>query len=312
MNAKRSPASRLGLPRGFTLVELLVVITIIGVLIALLLPAVQAVREAARRAQCENNLKQMALGFMNHEQALGYLPSGGLYCQAPDLSKGVGSKQPGGWMYNVLPYIEQQTLHDIATDKAQVTILLQTPQPWANCPTRRRPLVAPWTGIDPWTGSSGSSISTGAKADYAVNAGDTPDPCSRGGSTASWTGISYERSQIRFAHITDGTSRTYMIGEKYLKEDNYLTGADKGDNESMYVGSDEDTARTTCNDGYHAPRQDQIGPDSSFVFGSAHVAGFFMALCDGSVRMMNYTIAPEIHRCLGNRKDGNKFDTSKL
>src|SRR5665647_549730 len=99
---------------AFTLVELLVVITIIGILIALLLPAVQAAREAARKMQCSNNLKQLALGCLNHEQAQGFYPSGGWrWSLGGDPDCGFGRRQPGGFLYNLLPYIEQQSLHDM-------------------------------------------------------------------------------------------------------------------------------------------------------------------------------------------------------
>ena len=99
---------------GFTLVELLVVITIIGILIALLLPAVQAAREAARRVQCSNHLKQLALGAVNHESANGYLPTGGWgNLWVGDADRGFGAPQPGAWTFNVLPFIEMQELHDL-------------------------------------------------------------------------------------------------------------------------------------------------------------------------------------------------------
>src|SRR3954469_8325737 len=102
--------------RGFTLVELLVVIAIIGILVALLLPAVQAAREAARRTQCQNHLKQMATGMMLHEAANKFLPVGG-WCAVrsgdPDL--GYGRAQPGGWPYNILSYIEETALHDMGS-----------------------------------------------------------------------------------------------------------------------------------------------------------------------------------------------------
>lgn len=98
---------------GFTLVELLVVIAIIGILVALLLPAVQAARESSRRSQCQNQLKQQALACHNHADVHKHFPTGGwgwLWVGDPD--RGFGVDQPGGWIFNVLPFLEQNDLHD--------------------------------------------------------------------------------------------------------------------------------------------------------------------------------------------------------
>ena len=129
---------------AFTLVELLVVIAIIGVLIAMLLPAVQAAREAARRMQCSNNLKQLALGSLQIEAAHGCLPSGGWgWVWIGDPERGFGKDQPGGWAYTILPYIEQQDVFDLGkgADTDRVAIMqgrLQIPITTFICPSRRQ------------------------------------------------------------------------------------------------------------------------------------------------------------------------------
>ena len=162
---------------GFTLVELLVVITIIGVLISLLLPAVQAAREAARKMQCSNNLKQLALGCLNHEQAQGSLPASGWYwLWVGDPDRGFGRAQPGGWIYNVLPYIELGPLRDLgagmslANKKTALSQAAQTPISGFYCPTRRSSVALPIRTSE-IAFNAASSMTVAGKADYAGNAG---------------------------------------------------------------------------------------------------------------------------------------------
>src|SRR5690242_9991349 len=147
---RRSAASQMFAARdlrAFTLVELLVVIAIIGILVALLLPAVQAAREAARRAECQNHLKQIGIAFLNHENARKILPGAGWSCfYVGDPLWGSGRSQPGGWMYQILPYVEEQALYDLPGDGDKTNILAQqnkgaftmqqTPVATFNCPSR--------------------------------------------------------------------------------------------------------------------------------------------------------------------------------
>jgi prepilin-type N-terminal cleavage/methylation domain-containing protein/prepilin-type processing-associated H-X9-DG protein len=184
--------------RGFTLVELLVVITIIAILIALLLPAVQTAREAARRAHCTNNLKQLALACLSHESANGFLPAGGWgWGWVGDADRPPDWRQPGGWIYNVLPNIDQQPLHDMglgmtgpaknAAHAQRSTMLLSI----LNCPTRRPPMLHPYiTGNGT---ANATTTATMAHSDYAANGGDhytdpaTPSPDYQNRPMPAWT-----------------------------------------------------------------------------------------------------------------------------
>ena len=320
---------------GFTLVELLVVITIIAILIALLLPAVQTAREAARRAQCSNNMKQLSLAMLMHEEKNKFFPSAGWgVFWSGDPDRGPGKEQPGCWTYAILPYMEQEEVYDLGRDgdpnhwtQTQADGARQcarTPLSVMNCPTRRPSILYP-TG---WYGGPMNcmyySTDLVARGDYGGCWGDMdPIPIYFGpGSldeaatlTASnswpkWNngGICGMRSEVTMAQISDGTSDTYMLGEKGINPDNYADGLGVGDNEGMYLGCLDDN----CREAAYPPQWDTPGVQNSNYFGSAHSASCNMSMCDGSVRTVSYSIDRETHRRLGRRDDGLPVDSKNL
>jgi hypothetical protein len=307
-------------------VELLVVIAIIGILIALLLPAIQAAREAARRMECTNHLKQMSLGVSNHESALRFFPTGGwVWYWMGDPDQGYGKKQPGGWAFNILPYIEAKGLHDIAKGqklmekRKTLATLGATPLAVFYCPTRRGAIVYPnfndCVNTDP--------IPFAARTDYAANAGtvvggfwsaptlggdptkmaptDYPDASAN-------TGVIFTTSLVKLKEISDGLSHTYLLGEKFLMPDHYVDGAEGVDNNPLYAGFDWDWHRwggpESPLDPSCLPSRDRRGESSFVKYGSAHAAAFNMALCDGSVRSIGYNIDGVVHSRLSSRNDG--------
>lgn len=324
-------------PRGFTLVELVVVIAIVAILIGLMLPAVQMARESARKKQCMNNVRQMTVAFLRHESAQGYLPTGGWgYRWIGEPDAGYDAYQPGGWVYNILAYLEYGQLRDLgsglANDQAREAALMKlvrTPISLLNCPSKRPLGLYPMSDRNPFLAYNLSSCSLENdcfvfRSDYRANGGSldiTEDPGPNMVADlphnlwklqyADWTrqagdqnGICYVKSTVRMSDITDGAAHTAMVGEKYLDSDHYTDGASHSDDQSAYTGFDRDLVGFTADIyGPRLPLEDHPGEDLPFYFGSAHPDGFNMAFCDGSVRFIDYDVAGGVFLTYGGRDD---------
>jgi prepilin-type processing-associated H-X9-DG protein len=246
--------------------------------------------------------------------------------------------QPGGWIYNVLPFIEQSALHDLgagvgtwdsAAKKSANKIRMNTPFNGINCPSRRGAIAFPCFAGDMNNYPAPGVVS---RTDYAANGGDywteinlplaeypidvsSPTAVQNSlpniGKLAEITsGVMFFCSRIRPVEVSDGTSNTYLLGEKYADHDHYEDGQGAGDNESAIIGDDRDITRWAGP--AYPPIPDTPGNANELIFGSAHEAGFNMAFCDGAVQTMNYSIDLPTHAWLANRHDDHPVDPKKL
>ena len=304
---KTSRSMRRGSIGGFTLVELLVVITIIGILIALLLPAVQAAREAARRMQCSNNLKQMSLAMLNYECTYRVLPAGLVY----RLNGGcVGTECRGvGWPVTILPFMELGSLEELYRPYYSAAMgwvafrdnsgCSETAVPAYICPSEYR-YVTELT----------------RRVYFGVIGGRTlVNTCYRG--DVYNDGALFPNSFLDLSRITDGTSSTLLVGESThdrIKMDN--SGNSSYGMYPWYAGGDVDgsspkTVQSTANvlASTKYPLGSTITPsydeNNDVPFTSEHGGVVNFSFCDGHVSFLSFTIDHNIYRSLSTR-DGNE------
>lgn len=287
---------------GFTLVELLVVIAIIGILVSLLLPAVQAAREAARRMQCSNNLKQHTLALHNYHDTYKTLPPAWLI--KPGFTNAAGNNYSiWGWGALVLPFIEQTTLHTrldvgrnhlhIAANNAALRTTMQLPIPAFRCPSDVGPRTNTNRDDFPYTGSNANPLATsnyiGANGSYNLGALPTP---------VATRGMFIENQGRNFSEILDGTSNTICLGERrwQIKRTNGAintvgAGVVFGIERRNAVGTRADV--TACG----RPKINTNAVNEGGTnwarrgFSSQHPGGAQFSLADGSVRFISETIS---------------------
>ncbi len=295
--------------RGFTLIELLVVIAIIAVLIALLVPAVQKVREAAARTQCQNNLKQLGLGMHNYHDTYKVLPPGQFMLMASNNPNNGWDRQC--WQTPVLPYVEQQALYTTIQQNQPTTYTCYIPG-------TEQPLVVFMCPSDDLAGrnvtyTKQGSTSQGFHGNYAMCAGSTT--FGNDGQGDNLNGLFYSFSKVRLTGITDGTSNTLMGSETVIAPEPSSSDDIRGRYYNSWDGnnlvSTLNPPNTTasdysylCNQSFApAPCVTGDNPARGYVryARSYHTSGVNALLADGSVRFVTQTVNAQTWQNLGTR-----------
>jgi prepilin-type N-terminal cleavage/methylation domain-containing protein/prepilin-type processing-associated H-X9-DG protein len=290
---------------GFTLIELLVVIGIIGVLISLLLPAVQKIRDTAARLQCQNNLKQLGLAAHNHHDTQHRLPAG--------WRRDVPANEPyvfSSWLVAVLPYLEQQPLFATVNPAYAAS-----PSPFKNPPHIGLATVVPLF-VCPGDGRASSpQLATRSKLNVAL----TCYVGVSGVTTAARDGTLFQDSRVRFADVTDGTSQTLLAGERPPPPDFQFGWWYAGSGQVLDGSADQILGVREPNllpitTGGCAPGQYEFSPGSvnnpcdMFHFWTTHIGGGNFLFCDGSVHFLAYG-AKSVMPALATRRGGEPAAT---
>jgi prepilin-type N-terminal cleavage/methylation domain-containing protein/prepilin-type processing-associated H-X9-DG protein len=271
---------------GFTLVELLVVIAIIGILVALLLPAIQAAREAARRSECMNHLKQLGVAAQTYHDAKKHFPPG----------RNGRNEMSVSWAYFILPQIEETAIHDAYDDTVPVyhdnnARTMRTPIAVYACPSRRAPAAD--RNFDHNQGPP-LVLAAASLGDYAANAGleedtaledeDYEDPLTRKIIDISLAGPIYTGSQIKANRVIDGLSKTLAFGEKHIPpvEDDWseeMVHFEQGD--TAFLAGDNIFAILRCSEDGLATSPDDGDDDAIKKFGGPHPGVTMFVFLDG-------------------------------
>jgi len=304
---------------GFTLVELLVVIAIIGVLVALLLPAVQSAREAARRTKCVNGMRQVALGLHNHHDTFGQFPHGTYNSIDGTGSTVYGKFDRRCWAQDLMPFIEQGPLFD------KFFAFMETGASALGFPDHDKPIKTYVCPSDPnspkfdtyWGGAG--TPEQGFSANFVLCGGS--EYLNGSGTTAQKTstelnGMFYAVSKTRMGHVTDGTSNTVMVGELILSPDvtqhdirgRYFNPAHCGVLFTTRITPntlvpDHLNWCTASNAIKRAPCE-WIGENQYVSLRSYHPAGVNVAMGDGSLRFIANSVDSSTYKSLGSRDGG--------
>jgi prepilin-type N-terminal cleavage/methylation domain-containing protein/prepilin-type processing-associated H-X9-DG protein len=308
--------------RAFTLVELLAVIAIIGLLIALLLPAVQSARESARRTQCGNNIRQIAIGMLTHHELMGGFPFG---CNYPLKQMGLALRDRQSWFHELLPFVEQQPLRDqLMAHLASGGSVWLAPNRWIPIPTFMCPSdpVNPKVITGGWSERPGGTPedSQGFHGNYLACSGTAVNNPSTDIDGVNLSGLfmgSPSPADIRrrsLAHCRDGASNTLLVGETVLVADNLATNAHdlRGRYWNAHVGSSLFSTRDPpnssvgdrgwCIDVPPVARCQAVASNNvAYSLRSRHPGGANGAMADGSVRFFDDSIDPVAYRGLGSR-----------